>query len=324
MATILIVDDHVLNRQFLLALLGFDKHRLLQAVDGADGLALAGAERPDLIITDIMMPKMDGYEFIRRMRADPALAATPVMFYTSTYDLCEANAIAQACAVRWVRQKPSAPEVILAAVHRALSLPARSDAAFAAALPAAEKGRFGSLDRKIASYLHDLGTGSDIVARIDAGAPERAASLPQVAQRLRQSLSDFQAMGLRLTALIDLGIELASERDRQRLIETGCKIARHIGVARYAVIAIVEPDAGGPCERGSRPRAHSGRENSGQNPRTGTGRNGNRPGQRQHRHRLSPARHASVFRPAIENRRYGHVRGQARWQIDDSHALGTA
>ena len=242
MATILIVDDHVLNRQFLLALLGFGKHRLLQAVDGADGLALAGAERPDLIITDIMMPKMDGYEFTRRMRADPALANIPVMFYTSTYDLREANAIAQACDVRWVLQKPSAPEVILAAVYQALSLPSHSDAAFAAALPAAEKGRFGSLDKKIAGYLHDLGAGSQIVAGIDASAPEPGAGLPQVARRLRQSLSDFQALGLRLTALIDLGIELASERDRQRLIETGCKIARHVGVARYAVIAILTPD----------------------------------------------------------------------------------
>ena len=126
MATILIVDDHVLNRQFLTALLGFGQHRLLAAADGQEGLLLARDARPDLIITDLMMPVMNGYEFVLALRADAdaALAAVPVIFYTSTYNLREARQMAKRCGANWVLQKPAAPDAILSAVDEALGLAA--------------------------------------------------------------------------------------------------------------------------------------------------------------------------------------------------------
>src|SRR5712692_2785761 len=65
MATILIVDDRPANREFLVTLLGYAGHRLLEAANGEGGLAVARAARPDIIITDILMPTMDGYEFVR-------------------------------------------------------------------------------------------------------------------------------------------------------------------------------------------------------------------------------------------------------------------
>src|SRR5256885_10707855 len=85
MATILIVDDRPTNRQFLLTLLGYGGHRLLEAANGAEAIESVRAERPDLVITDILMPTMDGYEFVRHLRADPGLASLPVIFYTATY-----------------------------------------------------------------------------------------------------------------------------------------------------------------------------------------------------------------------------------------------
>ncbi len=91
MATILIVDDRLANREFLVTLLGYAGHRLLQAADGAEALAIVRAEHPDLVIADILMPTMDGYEFVRRIRADPAIAATPVIFYTAHYHEREAR-----------------------------------------------------------------------------------------------------------------------------------------------------------------------------------------------------------------------------------------
>ena len=77
MATILIVDDRPTNRQFLLTLLGYGGHRLLEAANGAEALERVRAERPDLVITDILMPTMDGYEFVAHLRADPDLAPMP-------------------------------------------------------------------------------------------------------------------------------------------------------------------------------------------------------------------------------------------------------
>jgi response regulator RpfG family c-di-GMP phosphodiesterase len=56
MATILIVDDHVLNRQFLMVLLGYSGHSLIEAADGAEGLDLACARRPDLVIAGPFRP----------------------------------------------------------------------------------------------------------------------------------------------------------------------------------------------------------------------------------------------------------------------------
>ena len=85
MATILVVDDRPLNREVLTTLLGYAGHRLLEAGDAVEGLALTRAEHPDLVIADILMPTMDGYEFVRQVRADPAIAQTPIVFYTAHY-----------------------------------------------------------------------------------------------------------------------------------------------------------------------------------------------------------------------------------------------
>ncbi|HLY55939.1 MAG TPA: response regulator, partial [Stellaceae bacterium] len=60
MATILVVDDLAANREVLVSLLRYKGHRLLEAEDGSQGLAAALAERPDLVITDVLMPVMDG------------------------------------------------------------------------------------------------------------------------------------------------------------------------------------------------------------------------------------------------------------------------
>ncbi len=60
MATILVVDDEEVNRKFLITVLGYAGHRVLEAADGAGALAQARASAPDLAIADILMPGMDG------------------------------------------------------------------------------------------------------------------------------------------------------------------------------------------------------------------------------------------------------------------------
>src|SRR5678809_1238746 len=94
MATILIVDDLPANREFLVVLLRHQGHRLLEAADGSEGLAVVQADRPDLVITDVLMPVMDGYEFVRQLRLDPTTSATRVVFYTAHYGEREARTLA--------------------------------------------------------------------------------------------------------------------------------------------------------------------------------------------------------------------------------------
>nr|WP_315397943.1 EAL domain-containing protein [uncultured Duganella sp.] len=250
-ATILIVDDHVLNREFLMTLLGYGGHRLLEAANGAEGLKMALAERPDLVISDILMPNMDGYEFVTRMHGNAETADVPVIFYTATYREREAMAVAQSCGVRWVLPKPSDPDVIMRTVHEALGLAEVADAVAPAPAPfqpgPAPEGRFHNIDDKVAEYLGELESSSQLISRLAHGAAEDHGDGPEhlslMTQRLSSSLSSLQAVSLRLTALIELGIELGTERDPRALVEIGCRVAQNICVSKYACIGVLEAGA---------------------------------------------------------------------------------
>ena len=96
-----------------MTLFGYASHRCLEARDGAEALGLARSEQPDLIVTDLLMPTMDGHEFVRQLRSDPDLAPMKVIFYSATYTVPQARAMAASCGVATVLPKPSDPEVIL-------------------------------------------------------------------------------------------------------------------------------------------------------------------------------------------------------------------
>jgi PAS domain S-box-containing protein len=121
MATILVIDDTPTNRDLLRTVLGYKNHRILEASDGQEGLEMVRAERPDLVIADILMPRMDGYEMVHRLRADPQLADTRVIFYTATYLKAEALKLAHACGVSHLIVKPSDPQDILDTVDAVLN-----------------------------------------------------------------------------------------------------------------------------------------------------------------------------------------------------------
>ena len=93
MATILVVDDRVADRLFLVTLLGYGGHRILEAGDGAAALSLMRAHAPDLVVTDLLLPVMDGFELMRQLRADPASVSTPVIVYSATYRDSEARGL---------------------------------------------------------------------------------------------------------------------------------------------------------------------------------------------------------------------------------------
>jgi diguanylate cyclase (GGDEF)-like protein/PAS domain S-box-containing protein len=101
--------------------LRYQGHEAVQAEDGLQALRLAQVDPPDLVICDILMPRMDGYEFVRSLRADERLAATEVIFYTATFLESQARELASRCGVSRVLIKPCEPQEILAAVQSALA-----------------------------------------------------------------------------------------------------------------------------------------------------------------------------------------------------------
>lgn len=79
MTTVLIVEDEADLADVLAALLESRGYRVLLAYNGREGLARSLEERPDVVVTDMMMPLMDGQEMIRKMRENPAMCDVPVI-----------------------------------------------------------------------------------------------------------------------------------------------------------------------------------------------------------------------------------------------------
>lgn len=123
MATILIVDPNPDDRRPYITLLGNFGYRLLEAQDGIQAMELARAELPDLIITDILMPNMDGFSLVRRLRAEPLLKGVPVIFQTANYDVTEIHKLARGSGIQHILRKPAEPQEILRAVNESLKRP---------------------------------------------------------------------------------------------------------------------------------------------------------------------------------------------------------
>ena len=81
--SVLIVNDDPDQLKLMGSLLAKAGYAVVTAVDGLDGLALARRERPDLVISDVSMPRMDGLEFCRELRADTELKTVPILLVTA-------------------------------------------------------------------------------------------------------------------------------------------------------------------------------------------------------------------------------------------------
>jgi two-component system cell cycle response regulator DivK len=83
MSKILLVEDNEMNRDMLSRRLERKGYQIIIAVDGSQGVALARSERPDLILMDVSLPVLDGWEATRQLKADPATRPIPVIALTA-------------------------------------------------------------------------------------------------------------------------------------------------------------------------------------------------------------------------------------------------
>ncbi|MGZ4213275.1 MAG: response regulator, partial [Actinomycetota bacterium] len=79
MHKLLVCDDDAPTRELIAAILGADEYELIFAIDGEEALDLAREHHPDLMVLDLMMPRMDGIESCNRLKDDPELAGIPVL-----------------------------------------------------------------------------------------------------------------------------------------------------------------------------------------------------------------------------------------------------
>ncbi|HKY79381.1 MAG TPA: response regulator, partial [Anaerolineales bacterium] len=116
---ILVVDDDLDTVKLVGTTLEKQGYVILAAQQGVEALDIAAQQHPDLILLDIMMPKMDGFEVIRRLRADPATSAIPVIMFTAKSQVDDKVAGLEAGADEYLT-KPTHPAELVARVRSVL------------------------------------------------------------------------------------------------------------------------------------------------------------------------------------------------------------
>jgi CheY-like chemotaxis protein len=111
---VLIVDDNDDSRDILALILGMNGFATIQARDGIEALDQARSHTPDVIVTDIFMPRLDGIDFTRQLRADSMLSAIPVVAQTAYMTAIDTHRELFAA----VLEKPCQPSELLAALER--------------------------------------------------------------------------------------------------------------------------------------------------------------------------------------------------------------
>ncbi|HEY8252972.1 MAG TPA: EAL domain-containing protein [Burkholderiales bacterium] len=210
MATILVADDNRANREALAALLETAGHHVVRAIDGREALERAQEARPELVISDVLMPMMDGYELARRLKADPVTATAALIFYTAYFAGQDAQALAQAHGVSRVLLKPSENAEILRQVDAALA--SRNEA------PAEI---LGDLDQEHLRVMVDK-------------LLEKTGALEAQQRRIER-------LNRTLEVLSAVNALIARAGDRQALLDEACRIAVDKGGFRLAAIGLADP-----------------------------------------------------------------------------------
>ena len=120
---LLIVDDHLTNLKLLRAQLESEGHTVFEAHDGVDALALLERQRVDAVISDILMPRMDGYRLCYEIRRRARLRDLPIIIYSSTYTAPEDEKQALEMGANKYLKKPVSVAIIVAALHEVIAQP---------------------------------------------------------------------------------------------------------------------------------------------------------------------------------------------------------
>jgi putative two-component system response regulator len=206
LAHILVVEDSSIQAEMLRRLLVDAGYRVRVAVDGTEGLALARAEPPDLVISDITMPGMDGFELCREIRADSVLRTLPVILLTAMSDVQDVVRGLNVGADNYVT-KPYDPELLLGRVRDSVHRP--SQVATERKLP---------LQAELCGEVFEVHTGSQQMLNLLLSIYRNALDQNKLLQSTQERLTDLneqlqQEVERKSAALIEHERRLAAERE---------------------------------------------------------------------------------------------------------------
>lgn len=207
MSKVLIVDDNPQNLQILEAMLKGAGHEVVSARNGAEALEAAREEPPDLIVSDILMPVMDGYELCRRWKADDRLKRIPFIFYTATFTDAKAEQFGLRLGADRFLIKPMPFEKLLNAVNQVVEEKRRGSPGFPAAPVDGERETLREynevIHRKLESKVRQLEAAvaerqqaienlKILTAELEERVRQRTVDLREEAEKLARSNADLE------------------------------------------------------------------------------------------------------------------------------------
>lgn len=127
----LIVEDHAINRRLLRAQLEAENVTVLEAVDGAEALEVLARDNVDVVVSDILMPRIDGYRLCYELRANARWRTLPFIFYTATYTTTDDEYAASKLGADAFLRKPTSPEGLMEVIRKVVSSPRPESASVA-------------------------------------------------------------------------------------------------------------------------------------------------------------------------------------------------
>ncbi len=224
MRHVLIVDDHEENRYLLRSLLSAHDFEVSEAADGAAALDRARSRVPDIIISDLLMPTMDGFTLLREWKADPRLAAVPFIVYTATYTQSEDERLARDLGADAFLIKPTEPQVFLKRLEAVLEEAERQSVR-----PRQPLAQGAEAERRYSQAL---------VRKLE----ERSAELGRRVQELQSAKSQIERLNRLYSALSAINQLIVHTRSRDELLEGVCRIAVERGGFTLAWVGLLAED----------------------------------------------------------------------------------
>jgi signal transduction histidine kinase len=226
MMRVLIVDDQELNRYMLRALLQGHGFEVIEAGNGAEALDESRRAAPDLVISDLLMPVMDGYTLLRDWKSDAALRDIPFIVYTATYTEPKDEKLALDLGADAFILKPAEIEHFMARVHEVLAR------AQGGVLPP----RTPVLDEEAVLKLYN----EVLVNKLE----KRSAQLEQRVAELAASAEHIERLNHLYMALSETNQAIVHLTGREALFREVCRVAVERGGLRLAWIGLLDADSG--------------------------------------------------------------------------------
>ena len=239
---LLIVDDDPTSLKLLRAQLEAEGHAVFDAYDGVDALAVLECQRMDAVISDVLMPRMDGYRLCNEIRKHARLHDLPIILYTSTYTSPGDEKLALHAGADKYMTKPASVETLVAALHEVITQPRIAPRAEALGEVAVLKEYNEKLVSKLKKKNAELLATHEELQGLLVAANQSRRALLSVVEDQKQTEAAMQHANRALAALSAVNRNLVRATDENELLKAICQAIVEQRGYRMAWVGYVQQD----------------------------------------------------------------------------------